>query len=65
MPLLIAQKLGVTPQPTNQIIIQLDKTKVKVIGVFKDVQIQLTTNPRIQEVIDIHVVEISEHTACY
>lgn len=35
MPLLIAQRMGVTPQPKNQIVIQLDKTKVKVIGVLK------------------------------
>lgn len=38
MPLSIAQRLGVNPQPSNRIVIQLDKTEVKVIGVLKDVQ---------------------------
>ena len=40
--------------------IQLDKTKVKFIGVLKYVWIQLTVNPWIQNVIDIHVVDILE-----
>ena len=39
MPLSIAQRLGVIPQPSNQIVIQLDKIEVKVIGVLKDVRI--------------------------
>ena len=38
--------------------IQLDKTKVKVIGVLKDVWIQLIVDLRIQYVIDIQVVDI-------
>ena len=41
----IAQSLGVSPQPSNRVVIQLDKTEVKVIGVLKDVQIQLTVDP--------------------
>ena len=45
MPLSIAQRLGVIPQPSNQIVIQLNKTEVKVIGMLKDVQIQLTVDP--------------------
>ena len=60
MPFSIAQRLGVTPQPSNQVVIQLDKTKVKFIGVLKDVQIQLTVNPHIQDIIDIQVVNIPE-----
>lgn len=40
--------------------IQLDKMEVKIIGVLKDVRIKLTTDPRIQDIIDIHVVEILE-----
>lgn len=40
--------------------IQLEKIEVKVIGVLKDVQIQLTIDPQIQEIIAIHVVEILE-----
>lgn len=60
MTLSIAQRLGLNPQPSNQIVIQLDKTEVKVIGVLKDVRIKLTVNPRIQDVISIHVVDILE-----
>lgn len=32
--------------------------KVKVINVLKDIQIQLTIDPRIKDILDIHVVEI-------
>ena len=39
MPLSIAQRLGVTPRPSNQIAMQLDKIEVKVIGALKDVLI--------------------------
>ena len=60
MTLSIAQSLGVTPQPSNWIVIQLDKMKVKVIRVLKYVRIQLTIDPQIQDIIDIHVVEILE-----
>ena len=60
MPLSIAQNLGVTPQTSNKIVIQLDKMEVKVIGALKDVWIQLTIDPQIQDIIDIHVVEIPE-----
>ena len=37
IPLLIAQRLGVIPEPSNRVVIQLDKTKVKAFGVLKDV----------------------------
>ena len=60
MPLSIAQMLIVNPQPSNQVVIQLDKIQVKVIGVLKDVRIQLTIDPWIQDIIDIHVVDIPE-----
>ena len=60
MPLSISQSLEVVPQPTSRVVIQLDKEEVKVISVLKDVCIQLTTNPRIQDIIDIHVVNILE-----
>ena len=47
MPLSIAQRLGVNPQPSNRVVIQLDKKEVKLIDVLKDVRIQLTIDPRI------------------
>lgn len=58
LPLSITQRLRVTPQTSNRIVIQLDKIEVKVIDVLKDVQIQLIVDPRIQDIIDIHVVDI-------
>ena len=58
IPLTISQRLGVIPQPTSKVVIQLDKIEVKVIGVLKYVCIKLTNNPKIQDIIDIHVVDI-------
>ena len=55
-----SQRLGAVPQPTSRVVIQLDKIEVKVIGVLKYVHIQLIIDPRIQDIIDIHVVEILE-----
>lgn len=60
MPLSISQNLGVTPQPTNQIVIQFDKIEVNVIRLLKAVHIQLTIDPRIQDIINIHVIEFLE-----
>ena len=58
MPLLISQRLGVTPKHKNQIVIQLNKmVQVKVIGVLKDVPIQLTTDHGIKDIINIHLVD--------
>ena len=39
IPLSIVQRLGVNPQPSNRVVIQLDKIEVKVIDVLKDVWI--------------------------
>ena len=58
MPLTISKRLGIAPQPTSRVAIQLDKIEVKVISVLKYVHIQLTMKPRIQDIIDIHVVDI-------
>ena len=58
MPITISQRLGAIPQPTSRVVIKLDKIEVKVIGVLKDVHIQLTTDPRIWDIIHIHVVDI-------
>ena len=58
MPLIISQRLGPIPQPKIIVVIQLDKLDIKVIGVLKDVCIQLTTNLKIQNIIYIHMVDI-------
>ena len=39
MPISIAQRLGVTPQPSNQIVIQLNNMEVEFIKVLKDFRI--------------------------
>lgn len=43
IPFSICQKLGMNPEVTNRVMIQLNKTKVRVIGVLKDTCIQLKT----------------------
>ena len=60
MPLTISQRLGVVPQPTSRVVIQLDKIEIIMIGVLKDMCNKLTKNSRTQDIIDIHVVEISK-----
>ena len=65
IPLSIAQSLGVIPQPSNQIVIQLDKTEVKVIGVLKDVRIQLTIDQEFQTSLIYMWLIYLRHMGCY
>jgi hypothetical protein len=60
MPLSICKKLNATPTKSDTHIIQLDRTKVKVIGELKDVMIQIASNPKFHQVIDIIIVDIPE-----
>ena len=41
-------------------IIQLDRSHVKVMGELKDVMIQLSSNSKVHQVIDVMVVDIPE-----
>jgi len=58
IPLSICKKLNATPTKSDTCIIQLDRTEVKVIGELKDVMIQIASNPKFHQVIDIIIEDI-------
>ena len=58
IPLSVCQKINVEVQPSNIKIIQLDRTNVKVIGELKNVLVRLSSYPKVQQIIDIIVVDI-------
>jgi len=60
MPFSICQKINVVPQITKTIIIQLDRTNVKVKREIKDVLIRISSDPRVHKTIDIMIVNIPE-----
>jgi hypothetical protein len=60
MPLSVFQKINVEVKPSDLKIIQLDQTNVKVIGELKNVLIRLSSNPKVNQIIDIIVVDIPE-----
>jgi hypothetical protein len=58
MPLKVCEKLNVKPEQSDIQIIQLDRTRVKVIDELKNVLIRMSSNPKIHQTIDIIVVDI-------
>ena len=60
MPYSVCKKLNAEPQMSKTKIIQLDKSHVKVFGELKDVLIQLSSNSKVHQSIDIIVVDIPE-----
>ena len=56
----VCTKLNVTPQKSVVHIVQLDRTKVEVIGEMLSVSIRLSSNPKVLQVIDILVADIPE-----
>ena len=60
MPLSICKKLSAAPVKSDKHVIQLNRTRVKVIGEMKDVMIIISTHPKFVQVIDIIVVDILE-----
>lgn len=60
MPYSVCQKLGLTPTESTKKVVQFDRSEVTVIGVLNNVHIQLSSEPRIQQYIDIQVVDIPE-----
>jgi hypothetical protein len=61
MPLKVCEKLNVKPETSDIQIIQLDRTRVKVIGELKNVLIRMYANPKIHQTIDIIVVDIPDN----
>jgi hypothetical protein len=60
MPFKVCEKLNVKPEESDIQIIQLDRTRVKVIGELKNVLIRLSSNPKVHQTIDIIVVDIPD-----
>lgn len=60
MPFSIAKKLNAEIQKSKIKIIQLDSSRVQVIGELRDVLIRLSTNPVVHQIIDVIVVDIPE-----
>ena len=60
MPLSICKKLNPTWEPFPLHIVQLDRSKVKVIGRLRNVLLRLYAGPRIHQTIDIMIADILE-----
>jgi hypothetical protein len=60
MPLSVCQKNSVEVKPSDLKIIQLDQTKVNVIGELKNVLIILSSKYKVHHIIDIIIVDIPE-----
>jgi hypothetical protein len=57
---LFARKLMLNHINMTIQIVQLDRTRVKVLGELKDVFIRLSSNPKVHQTIDIIVADIPE-----
>ena len=60
MPSIVCAKLNITPQKYTVQIVQLDRTKVEVLGEITLVSIRLSSNPKVSQIIDILVANIPE-----
>ena len=60
IPFSVAKKLNAEIQKSEIKIIQLDSSRVQVIGELRDVLIRLSANPVVHQIIDVIVVDIPE-----
>ena len=60
MPLSVCKKLNATWKNCPIQIVQLDRSKVKVVGRMRNVLLRLSADPRIHQTIDIVIVDIPE-----
>jgi len=60
MPLLVFQSLYVKSTKCTTHVIQLERSEVKVIGELKDLLLQVASNPKVHQIIDISVVDTLE-----
>ena len=60
MPLVVCKKINGQPKPTDWEVIQLDITRVKIVGEMKNVLIRLYANNKICQFIDIMVADIPD-----
>jgi len=61
MPLKVYEEINVKHEPYGIQIIQLDRTRVKVIRELKMVLIRMSVNPKIHQTIDIILVDIPDN----
>lgn len=60
IPLVVCQKLGITPAPTRRKVTQLDKIKIPIMGELNNIHMQLAIDPTVQNFINISVVDIPD-----
>ena len=60
MPLSVCKKLNATWETCPIQIVQLDRSKVKVVGRLRNVLLRLSIDPPIHQTIDIVIVDILE-----
>lgn len=60
MPLGVCRALGITPADSQKKVTQLDRTEVSVVGELNMIQMQIASDPRIQQVINIQVADIPD-----
>jgi hypothetical protein len=60
MPYSVCLQINAKPQKSAIQIVQLDRTRVKVLGELKDVLIRLSSNSKVFQIIDIIVVDIPD-----
>ena len=58
MPASVCSKLNIKPQKSAIHIVQLDRTKVRVLGEINSVTIRLSADPRVVQRIDILIADI-------
>jgi hypothetical protein len=60
MPYSVCLQINLQPQKSAIQIVQLDRTRVKVLGELKDVLIRLSSNSKVFQIIDVIVVDITD-----
>ena len=60
MPLNICRRLGITPLDSNRRVTQLDKTEIPVVGELHNIHMQLASDPRMEHMVDISVVDVAD-----
>lgn len=60
MPFGVCRALGITPDDSQKKVTQLDRTEVSVVGELNMIHMQIASDPRIQQVINIQVANIPD-----
>ena len=60
MPYSVFHKLNIDPEKRNLQIVQLDRSRVKVLGELRNVLMRLYVDPQVRQTIDILIADIPE-----